>query len=351
MFQVLQLKDFDDWQRAFHQLPVAWQDVHFRPGYYRVHESRDATAACAVMSDNRGVVLYPFLRCRITDPRVSGGEALYDLQGAPGYNGIASSTENNDCLAEFHHLLSEYCRETKVVAEISRINPALKNERFSTPFMSFRKLNVNVIVDLTATEEELWTRSFSQAARKQVNKARRHGLTTHLAESASDLVAFHQIFAHTMERNGATPEARHPLAYFQALWKECPDGMLFYLTIHQGRPVAAELVTLGSSVGYSFLGGTLNEAFPIAANDILKHDIILDLKRRGLKSYCLGGGQTANDGIHRYKQKFSQAGDVDFYLASRIHDQTAFDQLVARWAAAYPERVESGTRKILSYRF
>lgn len=197
----------------------------------------------------------------------------------------------------------------------------------------------------------MWRHHYSHAARKQVNKGQRNGLVTRVAVSDEDLAAFYTIFQETMERNQASPQSRHPLSYFQQLASTCADQCLFFLTEHKGRAVAAELVTHGTTVGYSFLGGTLAEAFPLAANDLLKHDIIMELRRRGLRQFCLGGGLHPGDGIHRYKQKFSIHSDVDFSIASRIHNRSRFDRLVAAWSIAYPERYQYGIGKVLPYQF
>jgi hypothetical protein len=352
MFEVISLDEAPRWSAAFAGLPEEWRDVHFHPGYYRVHEDGEQRAACALMSDERGVALYPFLRCPISDPAlVPAGEKWFDLQGALGYNGMAASTDAPDFLADFHRNFSSYCQATGVVAEISRLNPAIGNERFAAGFMTVTPINQNVIVDLTLSEEDLWHVSYAQAARKQVNKGRRNGLVTRLANSAPDLASFHAIFDHTMERNNAEPSARHPLVYYEALAALCPDGMLFYLTEHEGRAVAAELISHGSTTAYSFLGGTLAEAFPLAANDVLKHDIILDLKRRGLRRYCLGGGHVPGDDLLRYKRKFSVNGVVEFKMASRIHQPEVFQRLNEAWSKAYPERAARGMGKLLPYRF
>ena len=352
MFEVVTLAETPKWMAAFCALPEEWRDIHFRPDYYRSHETSDQRAMCAILRDDRGTALYPFLRCAITDAAlVPSGEQWFDLQGALGYNGMAASTDAADFLAEFHRQFADYCRANSVVAEMTRLNPALGNERFVAGAMSVSTVNRNVIVDLTLSEEELWQRSYVHAARKQVKKGRRHGLATKVLQMPEGLEGFYSIFDHTMERNQAVPAAWHSPSYFERLAAQCPDGVLFYVTEHEGRPVAAELVSKGSTTGYSFLGGTLAEAFPLAANDVLKHDIILDLKRRGLRRYCLGGGFAAGDSIHRYKQKFSTNGDVDFRIAGRVHQPVIYQRLIDAWSSSYPERQKLGQGKILPYRF
>lgn len=353
MFEVVFLDKVDRWLNAFRRLPSEWQDVHFHPGYYAAFAAPPVVEpGCAILDSPNALVLYPFLRCRIDDPAlVAEEEQIYDIQGAPGYNGIASSTKDPLVLADFHQQFCAYCRENTIVAEMTRLNPALDNSAFSQGAMTIAVSNVNVIVDLTVPEVELWRKHYSQAARKQVNKGIRNGLSTRLAESETDIATFQAIFEHTMARNQAAPEAGRPLSFFRQLADTCAGNCLFFLAEHEGRTVAAELVTHGTTVAYSFLGGTLDEAFSLGANDFLKHDIIRMLRARGLRRFCLGGGLKPGDGIHRYKQKFSVHGGVDFRIGSRIHDADRFQRLVDDWSKAYPERSGRGAGKVLPYRF
>ena len=52
----------------------------------------------------------------------------------------------------------------------------------------------------------------------------------------------------------------------------------------------------------------------------LKHEIIIYLKTKGVKYFCLGGGATVNDGIYKYKKSFSKDGNVDFYIGKKIYN-------------------------------
>ena len=83
---------------------------------------------------------------------------------------------------------------------------------------------------------------------------------------------------------------------------------------------------------YSFLGGTLSDFYKFRPNEILKHNLILFLKKNGLKKYCLGGGHKINDGIYKYKKKFSKDTDsYNFYIIKHIHDNIVYEKLCNEW--------------------
>ena len=78
--------------------------------------------------------------------------------------------------------------------------------------------------------------------------------------------------------------------------------------LSEGRVVSTELVFVAAEHVYSFLGGTLTEALELRANDLLKHEIIRWARDAGRKTFVLGGGYGAADGIFRYKLSFAPKG-------------------------------------------
>lgn len=104
---------------------------------------------------------------------------------------------------------------------------------------------------------------------------------------------------------------------------------MFFHAVHEGRIVSTELVIYGAEHAYSYLGGTDKETFDLRPNDFLKYEIIKWTKEKGLKSFVLGGGYGADDGIFQYKLCLAPNGVQEFYIGRRIFDRQAYDTLVA----------------------
>jgi lipid II:glycine glycyltransferase (peptidoglycan interpeptide bridge formation enzyme) len=111
----------------------------------------------------------------------------------------------------------------------------------------------------------------------------------------------------------------------------------------KNRLVSVELVLASDKYLYSFLGGTLREAFPYAPNDLLKHAVIDYGRESGRAGYVLGGGYTKDDGIFRYKKAFDPTGDVPFQRLELIGDRSAYESLIAE-RLKHERSTDSGAR-------
>jgi lipid II:glycine glycyltransferase (peptidoglycan interpeptide bridge formation enzyme) len=99
--------------------------------------------------------------------------------------------------------------------------------------------------DVLAGMNQLW--------RRNIRKAEKAGVVV-AAGTAEDLKAFHDLYAHTAERDDFTPR---PLAYFEtmydALVAEDPGRITLWLAHHEGDLVAATIgVRVGRHAWYSY---------------------------------------------------------------------------------------------------
>ena len=99
--------------------------------------------------------------------------------------------------------------------------------------------------DVLAGMNQLW--------RRNIKKADKSGVEIGLGDR-TDLKAFHDLYAHTAERDSFTPR---PLAYFEtmydALAAEDPDRIQLWLARHEGDLVAATIaIRVGTHSWYSY---------------------------------------------------------------------------------------------------
>jgi hypothetical protein len=134
-----------------------------------------------------------------------------------------------------------------------------------------------------------------------------------------------------MDRRAASSWYYFGLDFFDALTRGL-DGSYLAAEVRDetGRLVSAELTLMSDNYLYSFLGGTLREAFPQAPNDLLKHTVIDYGRAAGRIGFVLGGGYTRDDGIMRYKKSFDPTGCVPFNKLKMIADQPSYDSLIAQ---------------------
>jgi len=352
-YRVLYLSERKAWNEVLDRLDQAQRDVYFRPEYYALYDDGpDRQALCFVFEDREEIALYPFLKGRINALAYVGlDDDYYDLEGAYGYNGVASSSHSADFAARFYGAFGEFCRREKIVAEFTRFNPVLENQAFSAGHLIVERVKGNVVVDLSRSEEEIWSQGYEHSVRKNVNKALRHDLKVTTDEDASRLDEFLAIYHQTMERNKADDFYFFGPDYFAALARELSGRMAFFFAEQDGQALSAELVLYSEKAAYSFLGGTFEQGLPLRANDFLKHHIILAMKRRGKDYFCLGGGRSAEDGVFRYKKKFAKEGERDFYIGRKIHHPDVYQTVVSQWRRRFPRLAERCGQRLLCYRY
>lgn len=174
--------------------------------------------------------------------------------------------------------------------------------------------------------------NFDRKVRKNVRRAKREGLITKIIKGTdltnNQLKSFHEIYINTMKRNNANDKYFFTLEQFGNFVKSRGDLCAFCFIYDNDEVVSVEMVLQSDDTIFSFLGGTLEEAFRKRPNDLLKYALINWAREEGIKYFVLGGGYGAEDGIFNYKKSFFPKDVVDYYVGKFVHNQKVYDELV-----------------------
>ncbi len=135
--------------------------------------------------------------------------------------------------------------------------------------------------DVLAGMNQQWRRNIKKAAKAGVEVS--HG-------TPEDLKAFHDLYAHTAERDHFTPR---PLDYFETMFRallaEEPDRIRLYLARHEGDLVAATVwVRVGGHTWYSY-GASSTEKRDVRGSNAAQWEMIRDSLAAGADVYDLRG--------------------------------------------------------------
>ncbi len=338
-FEILTSKDSQKWKEYLSMLPIEQQDVYFTPEYYSLYEANgDGSARCFVFKKDGDIALYPFLINKINDLGYDLDDEYYDIQGAYGYNGIVASNASRAFTLNFIDKFFTYIHDQHVVTEFIRINPLLiSNYHYSDHFMLLKQ---NTIYYTNLRSGNILYEEYEHSTRKNINKARRENLTVKSnCKSSFDgalIEEFCEIYYATMNRNKADKFYYFSYDYTTSLVNSLREYSRIYVTFIRDKAISAELVLFDQTRAYSFLGGTLSDYFTLRPNDLLKHEIINDMKTRGLEYFVLGGGTTEGDGISKYKKSFGKNNASEFYIAKKVHNRHVYDQIVDQWQRKHP---------------
>lgn len=353
---VIGLQDSDKWEFLLNRLPVSHRDVYFTPAFYRLFENKhDGIAQCFFFENDEGMALYPFLLNEVNSLGYDLDETYFDIQAPYGYNGMLGTTDSSGFLKSFSTEFKTYCKEKKIIAEMIRFNPVLKNESRMPDVEAIHVLD-NVAIDLSRGYEHVWNNSYEKDVRRIARKAEGSHLQFeyYLSETLPEwrLESFKEIYLSTMKRNNARRNYYFNDEFFSRLIGGLPCNSIVFFVIYESKPVSAELVLLSNEIAYPYLGGTLQEFNYMSPNTLLRHKLLPVLCDRGIRCYSMGGGLSRNDSLFKYKRSFSKECKSDpIYIGSRIHNESVYKEVVRQWSARFPALGQDYKNYVLKYRY
>ena len=187
----------------------------------------------------------------------------------------------------------------------------------------------NVIRKLQGTEEEIWNQ-YESKVRRNVQRARREGVTFASDFKGERLDDFLAVYTSTMDRRDALDYYYFPRSLFETLIAELPGRFVFTHALVGGKVVSSDLMLLSERHAYYWLGGTLADFFALRPNELLKHETFMLCRSIGKSSVVLGGGYKPDDGLIRYKRAFAPGSESEFRIGVRTYDADLSDRVVAR---------------------
>ena len=349
MFEVLDLDKVLEWNHLLEKIPTERQDIYFTPAYYSLYQNYgDGEAQCFVFERDGEVALYPFLKNPITPLRYHLDKEYYDIQGAYGYNGLISSTENEAFITAFWKEFDAYCKENDIIAEFMRFHPLLNNQSLTSPRMRTYYSRHTVGLDLCLSMDEIWTQQFSSKNRNMIRKAEKEGVT--IIES-DDYVTFKKLYDGTMTNLNAEDYYFFPQSYYDEYKQSFKDDSVLCLAVYEGKVIAGSMFMFSKDYAHYHLSARDREYSKYAANNLILWYGIQKAKERGCKWFHFGGGTTGddNDSLLRFKKDFSKT-ICEFWIGKKIHNQEIYDQVVSQWKEKYPESYEAHKEMLLGYR-
>jgi hypothetical protein len=330
-----------DWLEMWESWPQ--REVFAHPNFVALAAEDQQHALCAVGEGQGGRVLYPFILRDLTlEPYWPSDVASgFDIASPYGFGGPFAWGGISESFAEaFWSAFDRWAKEKGLVSEFIRFAP-FPGEVLPYPGEREQVL-MNVVRDLSLTADAIQT-DFEQKVRKNVRKAERSGVMIVRDESGERLEEFLAIYRHTLDRREAGSRYYFSRSYFESIRRDLAGQFMYFHAVHGERVVSTELVLVSEENVYSFLGGTIDDAFALRPNDLLKVAIIRWAQNAGKRRFVLGGGYQMDDGIYRYKLSFAPRGVTPFFVGRRIFAPVMYERLVSNRAVQGRERGEVWT--------
>lgn len=156
--------------------------------------------------------------------------------------------------------------------------------------------------DLTSDPDHMWS-SLPSAARQNVRRAERDGISIRVGTTIDDVELFHAM--HRGLRRRRYKILAQPRLFFQLLYDTFVErGRGFVLLAESaGEPVAGLfLIESGGTLYYKFNASTERGSRP---NDLLAWHAMTEGHERGLQTLDFGFSDLDQPGLHRFKRKFA----------------------------------------------
>ncbi|WLT33436.1 NeuD/PglB/VioB family sugar acetyltransferase [Geothrix sp. PMB-07] len=325
--------DFDEWVAFWRRWPD--REVSAHPAYVRLFTHAHDRVVGVVRETEAGGILFPLILRPIAAESWAGGqEQAWDAVTAYGYGGPFTWGDGRAGADAFWKAFSGWAMDQKIVSTFARLS--LFPEQLLDAPMETVVDRSNVVRALQLDESALWM-DYAHKVRKNVNKARQLGVEIRLDPEGAELDAFLKIYESTLDRREASGGYFFGRPFFESIIRDLEGQFMFFHAWLDGQIVSTELVLVAERNLYSFLGGTLAEAFHARPNDLLKHAVIEWGRQTGKSTFVLGGGWQEADGIFNYKLAFAPHGAVDFRVGKWVHDAEAYGRLLKRrseWESA-----------------
>lgn len=312
-------------------------DVYYLPGYARglmlngdgepllVHYEGEGCRAVSVVM-RRDVSACPELRGAV------GPGEVFDLATPYGYGGpLVEGGDASGFASEYEGL----CRRMGVVSEFVRFHPMLRNWEGLEGLYGVERLGDTVWVDCSSPEA-VWA-DMTSKGRNMVRKAQKAGLRAYWGRDPGLVGPFMEMYAGTMDRDGADPYYYFGRPVYESLLEDLADNAMWFYVRAGGELAAMAVVLFCNGAMHYHLSASRRELQGLAPTNLLLYEAARWGASNGFRAFHLGGGLgSAHDGLYRFKKSFHRGDDAEFRVGRRVFDAEAYDGLVSARAAVDP---------------
>ena len=351
--QVLNSNQTKEWNSYLEIIGNGRTDIYFAPEYYRIYEDyNDGEAKCFVFEYQGETAIYPFLMNQINDLGYTLDSTYFDIQGAYGYNGIISTTEEPEFFTNFYKTFGGYCINHNIIAEFTRFHPLIGNHKYSEKHLNIIPDRFTVQLNLDKPDQDIWQSEYSSVNRNMIRKAEKIGVKIRVGSNEADYDSFQEMYKTTMSNLTADGYYYFDKKYFTNFRSLLSDRQVLLLAQLDDKIVAGALFMYDSYYAHYHLSARDNKYGNIPATNLLLHHAIRLAREKGCKKFHFGGGTTSDSGdlLLRFKKNFSKTL-TSFCIGKKIHNSGMYNVVVQQWKERYPEISNQYDQLLLKYRY
>lgn len=185
------------------------------------------------------------------------------------------------------------------------------------------------VLDLEGGFDRIWKERFASKTRNKMRNAEKANLRVECDTTGRLVPVFYELFRRSVDR---WAEQQHeprwlahrradmhdPIAKIQLISRVMGKACRIYVAWHEGLPVAAAVVLLGSNADYTMGAMDKERAAPVYANDLIQKLAIEDACQAGCRYYHMGESGVSV-GMSEFKERLgAQVYPYDAYRLERF---------------------------------
>lgn len=338
----------EHWDHYFEHFRQDEYDVYFSEKYVKLYETEVEKAECFVFMDGNKILLFPFL----TRTFVFQGRLCKDFETAYGYGGPIYNCEDEEFITTALTALKTYCSDNEYVAGFVRFHPLLQNQKFFDVIGSVIIDRKTVAIDLSQTTDEVWKNEIHSKNRNVIRKAEKAGCTFLVDEDYKYLKEFISLYDATMDKLSADNFYYFSPSYYEKLKQNVTNSFLGCVLNNDGQIISSAIFLYSGSYGHYHLSGSDKNQLTLSPNNFMLWNAAVELQKRGVKRFHLGGGTNGNENnsLFMFKRKFSQ-NTYQFCIGKLIFNQNLYKNISQNWELNNPGKVERYKHLLLKYKY
>lgn len=336
------------WNDLLASFPETLQDVYFREEYVRLYETDTEKAYCAVCREDDNMLLFPFLRRTFT----YSGEIYYDFETAYGYGGPLCNCEDRDFVIRALAAIKSYCNEHHYVAGFVRFHPLFQNQGGFETVGRVIEDRKTVAINLDQTMDEVWKNEIHSKNRNVIRKAEKAGCIFVVDDHFEHLQEFINLYDSTMDKLSADGFYYFDEAYYEHLKRGITDSFLGCVQNSDGQIISAAIFMYSGPYGHYHLSGSDRSQLAISPNNFMLWQAAIELQKRGVKRFHLGGGINGDEdnSLYQFKRRFSK-DTCQFCIGKMVFNPELYEAVCADWEARNPDKAEHYKHHLLKYKY
>jgi hypothetical protein len=339
----------NNWNLYLDQFSSSQKDIYFKEEYVKLYEDEANKAMCFIYTENSNILLFPFLRREFT----LEGTTYCDFETPYGYGGPITKENDEVFLKKGLKDFFDICLRSNYVAGFLRFHPFLNNSQYYDTIGVVIEDRKTVAIDLTLSLENIWMSEICTKNRNLIRKAEKNGLIFLVDSEYKYMDEFINLYNATMSKLGADDFYHFDKTYFNKI-KQIEQSFLG-IVLYEDKVISSAIFFYSGEYGHYHLSGSDINYISLLPNNFLLYYAALELRRRGVHTFHLGGGTTSRDDdmLLQFKGRFSKKR-YQFLIGKTIFNDNVYTTLVNEWIernSNNKEKLDKYHHHLLKYRY